>query len=99
MTFLIMLHSTRTGKFYGGIVSIVMLDFGPRKKYPPALLCASCSDMYDVSKYMWRIIPLLLYSVNGTELHGGGTDIDKTNNRNRKTNHSFFITDQHIQTQ
>ena len=35
-----------------------MLGFGPRKKYPPALLRASGSDMYNVSEYMWIIIPL-----------------------------------------
>ena len=45
MTFLIMLHSTCTGTFYGGIYCIGVLDFGPRKKYSPALLRASGSDM------------------------------------------------------
>ena len=45
ITFLIMLHSTCTGTFYGGIYCIVVLDFGPRKKRPPSLLRASGSDM------------------------------------------------------
>ena len=40
-----------------------MLDFGSRKKYPPGLLHASGSDMYDSLEYMWIIIPLFLYSV------------------------------------
>ena len=41
ITLLIMLHSTCNGPFWGGIDCIGVLDFGPRKKYPPALLCAS----------------------------------------------------------
>ena len=41
ITFLIMLHSTRTGPFSGGISYIGVLDFGPKKKYPPDLLRAS----------------------------------------------------------
>ena len=45
MTFLIMLHSTCTGPFSGGIACIGVLGFGPRKKYPPALLRDSGSDM------------------------------------------------------
>ena len=45
MTSLMILHSTCTGKFYGGIAVIGVLDFGPRKKYPPALLRASVSEM------------------------------------------------------
>ena len=45
MTFLIMLHSTCTGPFYRCVDCIGMLDFGPRKKYPPALIRASGSDM------------------------------------------------------
>ena len=45
ITFLIMLHSTCTGPFWGGIDCIGVLDFGPRKKYPPSLLCASGSEM------------------------------------------------------
>ena len=44
-TFLIMLHSTCTGPFSGGIYCIGMLDFSPSKKYPPALLCASGYDI------------------------------------------------------
>ena len=43
--FLIILHSTCTGTFYGDIDFIGVLDFGPRKKYPPALIHASGSDM------------------------------------------------------
>ena len=50
ITFLIMLHSTCTGPFYGGINFINVLDSGPRKKYLPALPCASCSNMYDASE-------------------------------------------------
>ena len=45
ITFLIMLYSTCTGPFYGGISCISVLDFGLKKKYPPALLCAYGSDM------------------------------------------------------
>ena len=45
MTFIIMLHSTCTVLFYGGIACISVLYFGPRENYPPALLRASVSDM------------------------------------------------------
>ena len=45
MTLISMLGSRCTGPFYGGIACIVVLDFGPRKKYPPDLLCASGSDI------------------------------------------------------
>ena len=45
MTLLIMLNSTCTGYFFGGIDFISVSDFGPRKKYPPALLPASGSEM------------------------------------------------------
>ena len=45
MTFIIVLHSTCTGTFDGGIASICLVDFGTRKKYPPALLHYSGSDM------------------------------------------------------
>ena len=45
ITFLVMLHSTCTGPLSVGISCIGVLDFVPRKKYPPALLCASGSDM------------------------------------------------------
>ena len=44
-TLLIILHSTRKGQFLGGIDLIGVLDFGPRKKYPPALLCDSGSEL------------------------------------------------------
>ena len=40
-----MMHSTRTGLFYEGIDCIFVLYFGPRKKYPPALLRDSGSEM------------------------------------------------------
>ena len=43
ITFLIILHSTCTGLFSGGIACIVVLEFGPRKKYAPAMLLASGS--------------------------------------------------------
>ena len=45
ITFLIMLHSTCTKTFLGGIDCIGVLNFGPRKKYPPALLRTSGSEM------------------------------------------------------
>ena len=45
MESIIMMHSTCTGLFYEGIDCIIVLDFGPRKKYPPALLRDSDSDM------------------------------------------------------
>ena len=45
MTFLIMLHSTCIGAFWGIIDCIGVLDFGPRKKYPPALIRASGYNM------------------------------------------------------
>ena len=41
MTFIIILNYTCTGQFSGGIVCIGVLDFCPRKKNPPALLCDS----------------------------------------------------------
>ena len=44
-TLLIMINSTCTGTFYRGVACTSVLDFGPRKKYPHALLCAYCSDM------------------------------------------------------
>ena len=43
--FLILLHSTYTVLFSGGLYCIGALDFGPRKKYPSALLCASGLEM------------------------------------------------------
>ena len=49
-TSLMMLHSTCPGPFSGGISCIGVLGFGPMKKYPPALLCASGSDMWDALK-------------------------------------------------
>ena len=45
MTFLIMIHSTCTGPFSGGISCIGVLYFGPRVKYPPAILRASGLDI------------------------------------------------------
>ena len=41
ITFLIILHSTCTGPFLGGIDFIGVLDFGLSKKYPHALLRAT----------------------------------------------------------
>ena len=38
MTYLVILNSTCTGPFGGGIVCIGELDFGLRKKYPTALI-------------------------------------------------------------
>ena len=43
--FLMMLHYTCNGPFSGVISFIGVLDFSPRKKYPPALLRTSGSDM------------------------------------------------------
>ena len=43
--FRIMLHYTCTGTFLGGIDFIGVSDFVPKKKYPPALLCASVSEI------------------------------------------------------
>ena len=45
MTFIIMLHYTCTRPFTRDIACIGILDFGPRKKYPPSLIRASGSDM------------------------------------------------------
>ena len=45
MTFIIMLNSTCTGPFSGGIGFIGVLDSGTRKKYTPALLCDYGSNM------------------------------------------------------
>ena len=43
MTFLMILHSTCTGPFSRriDIMGVLLLDFGPRKQYVPALMCAS----------------------------------------------------------
>ena len=38
ITFIIMLHSTCSETFLGGLDYIVVLDVGPRKKHPPALI-------------------------------------------------------------
>ena len=45
--FLVILYSTFTGPFSGGIavIGVLFLDLGPRKKCPPALLCVCGSDM------------------------------------------------------
>ena len=63
ITFLVMLHYTCTGQFFGGIACISVLGFGHNQKCPPDLLRASGYDVYYASKYMWEILPLLLYSV------------------------------------
>ena len=66
MTFLIMLHSTRTGKFYGGIVSIVMLDSGPRKNIrllcfaPLVLICMMYPNICGESFHFFCIMLLCL---------------------------------------
>ena len=63
MKFLIILHSTCTGQFSGGLSVIGVLDFCLRGEYPPDLLFSSGSGMCYSSENIWRIIPLLLYSV------------------------------------
>ena len=45
MTFLIILHAIRAGPFSGFINIIGVLYFFPRRKYPPALLHYSGSEM------------------------------------------------------
>ena len=45
ITSIIILHSKCSRQFGGGIDCIGVFDFGPRKKYPLALLCASGSEM------------------------------------------------------
>ena len=45
ITFLIMPNSKCTVPISGGINFIGVVEFGPRKKYPPAMLHASGSDM------------------------------------------------------
>ena len=47
MAFLMILHSTCTGLFSGGIavIGVLFLDFGPREKNSPDLLCAYGSEM------------------------------------------------------
>ena len=45
ITFLMMLHYKCTCLFSRDISCIGVLDFGPRKKYPAAMLRASGSDM------------------------------------------------------
>ena len=46
-TFLMILHSACNGPFPGeiAIIGVLLMYFGPRKKYPPALMRASGSDM------------------------------------------------------
>ena len=44
ITFLIMLHATCNGSFWGAVDCIGVLDFSPRKKYPSDLLHASGSE-------------------------------------------------------
>ena len=47
MAFLMILHSTCTGSFSGGIafIGVSLLDVGTSKKFQPALLCTSGSWM------------------------------------------------------
>ena len=66
ITFLIMLNYICNDPFSGHIYCTGVLYFGTRKKYPPALLSASSSDMYDAYEYIQRIITLLLYSVTAS---------------------------------
>ena len=60
------LHPTCTGMFLVGTDIIGVLDFGPSKTYPPALLRASGSEIWDAYECIRRIIPLLLYSVTAS---------------------------------
>ena len=68
ITFLMILDSTHTSLFSGNIyvISVVLIDFEPRKKYPPYLICASGSEMEYDSEYICGNILLLLYSVNSS---------------------------------
>ena len=47
MTFLMMIHSTCTRLFYGGIsvIGVLLMGLGPKKHYPHALLNASGSEI------------------------------------------------------
>ena len=47
MMSIMILNSTCTGPFYGVIfiIGVFLLDFEPRKKYPPSLLHASVPDI------------------------------------------------------
>ena len=67
MTFLIMLHYTCTGPFYGGIYCIGVLDFGPRKTIhllcfvPLCLICGMHPNICGESFYSFCILLLHLY--------------------------------------
>ena len=50
--FFMILHFTCTGTFDGGIACSAVLGFGPKRKYPSALLCASGYEMWDASEYI-----------------------------------------------
>ena len=50
ITLLVILYSTCTGPFWRVIDCIGVLDFCPRKKYPPALFCVSSYEMWDASE-------------------------------------------------
>ena len=50
ITFLIIMHSTCTGPFLGGLDFIGVLDFVPRKNYPAALFHSFDSKMLDASE-------------------------------------------------
>ena len=47
MTFIVILYSTCNSLFYGGIsvIGVLFLDLVLRAEYPPALMCASGSEM------------------------------------------------------
>ena len=66
ITFLIMLHYTCTRPFCVIIDCIGVLDFGPKNKYPPALLHTSGSNILYAFEWIRRIIPLLLYYVSAS---------------------------------
>ena len=67
ITFLIMLHSTCTGPFSGGISCISVLDLGLKGKYPPALnrvsflICRIHPNICGESFRFLYILLLLLY--------------------------------------
>ena len=64
MTFIIILHYTCTGTFYGGIACISVLDFGPRKNthllcfMPLVLICSMHSHICGESVCFFCILLL-----------------------------------------
>ena len=73
ITFLIMLHSTCTGEFWGGIDCIGVLDFGPRKNIhqicfvPLVLICMMHPNKYGESfrflRFMLLCLDMLRYNL------------------------------------